>query len=181
MTQLTPVSPGPAPAEGLRFRAPTVDDGAAMHALVKTGGVLEPNTCYAYLLLATHFADTCLVATEQGEVVAFVAAYRPPTHPDTVFVWQIGVHPRLRGRGVARRLLNELVTRGDGVRFLEATVDPANEPSRRLFAGFARHQGVPCAIGAGFEPHHFTTGAAGDAHPPEHLHRIGPFSESDPS
>ena len=182
MTVPMPTGEPSASAEALVFRSPTVRDGAAMHALVEAGGVLEPNTCYAYLLLASHFADTCLVATAGDEVSAFVAAYRPPSHPEALFVWQIGVHPRLRGRGVAGELLERIVDRWApaGVRFLEATVDPANEPSRRLFASFARERGVPCEVGPGFEPHHFhpPSGALGASHPPEQLHRIGPFRES---
>ena len=177
----------PTPEPALVFRAPTVDDGAQMHALVKDSGVLEPNTCYAYLLLATHFADTCLVAMEGDRMLGFVAAYRPPSHPEAVFVWQIGVRAEARGRGLAKRLLHELVERPAcaEVTHLEATVDPANEPSCRLFRAFARERGVPCDVSPGFAPHHFTTkhfaphhkGPA--EHPPEDLHRIGPLRRND--
>ena len=173
MTQLTPVSPGPAPAEGLRFRAPTVDDGAAMHALVKTGGVLEPNTCYAYLLLCTHFADTTLVASRDDELVGFVAAYRLPSQPSTVFVWQIGVHEGARGEGLASRLLDALVeTPGcAGVTHLEATVGVSNAPSQRLFSSFARRQGAPLSRKRGFVAADFGP----LSHEEEELFRIGPL------
>uniref|UniRef100_A0A0G4I658 N-acetyltransferase domain-containing protein n=1 Tax=Chromera velia CCMP2878 TaxID=1169474 RepID=A0A0G4I658_9ALVE len=51
---------------GVRFRKPTVDDGAAITELVRSAGTLEPNTTYAYLLLAFFFSDTCVVAEADG-------------------------------------------------------------------------------------------------------------------
>ncbi len=160
-------------ATELIFRSPTVDDGSAMYQLVKDSKVLEPNTRYAYLLLATHFAGTSLLAEQDGEVLGCVCAYRPPSHPEAVFVWQVGVRSDARGRGLAKRMLHELVKRPAcaDVRFLEATVDPGNEPSCRLFRAFAREQDVPCDVSPGFTPEHF----APAEHPPEDLHRIGPL------
>jgi len=162
-----------ASAPEVSFRSPTVDDGAAMYQLVKDSQVLEPNTRYAYLLLSTHFAGNCLLAEQNGEVVGCVASYRPPSHPEAIFVWQIGVREDARGQGLAKRMLHALVERpaNADVRFLEATVDPGNEPSCRLFRAFAREQGVPCDVSPGFVPEHFGP----TEHPPEDLHRIGPL------
>lgn len=144
-----------------------------MHALVEACGGLEPNTCYAYLLLCTHFADTCMVAERDGALVGFVAAYRPPPRPDALFVWQVGVHPDARRIGLAGRLLEQAA--GDpketGVRFLEATVGETNAASQRLFRGFARTRGVGCEVGPGFTPEHF----APHEHESEHYYRIGPL------
>ncbi len=156
------------------LRHPTVWDGAAMAGLVRKAGVLEANTCYAYLLLCTHFADTCLIAERDGEMYGFVAAYRPPAQPDTVFVWQIGVHPKARGTGLGKKLLSRLVTvpACQSVRFLEATVDPSNEASQRLFRAFARDRDVSCVVGPGFEREAF--GPTGN-HSAEELYRIGPL------
>jgi len=166
-------TPSAEAATELTFRSPTVSDGSVMHQLVKDGGVLEPNTVYCYLLLATHFAQNCLITERDGEAIGFIASYRPPSHPEAIFVWQIGVRPDARGQGLAKRMLHELVKRpaNADVRFLEATVDPGNEPSCRLFRAFAREQGVPCDVSPGFTPEHFTPAE----HPPEDLHRIGPL------
>jgi L-2,4-diaminobutyric acid acetyltransferase len=157
----------------ITLRAPSVTDGARAFALVRDAGNLEPNTLYAYLLLCTHFADTCLIAERQGECVGFVAAYRPPTHNDAVFVWQIGVSEAARGRGLAKRMLNALVEQPGcrGVRFVEATVAPSNLPSRALFESFARAHDAPCDVSTGFAAPHF----APHVHEAEALYRIGPF------
>jgi len=157
----------------LHFRSPKRNDGAAVRQLVEDSGGLEPNTCYAYLLLCTHFADTCLVAERGGELVGFVAAYRPPSRPESIFVWQIGISPDARGEGLAKRLLQHLVSLPacrDAIH-LEATVAPSNLASQRLFKGFARDRGVDCQVGPGFHRHDFGP----LVHEAEELFRIGPL------
>lgn len=158
------------------FRAPEARDGRRIWALVREAGVLEENSPYCYLLLCTHFAAHGIVAENDGELAGFVTAYRPPSEPEAVFVWQIGVAPAGRGRGLGTRLLNRLVERPGNrdARCLIATVDPANAPSNRLFAAFARAQGVPLAHESGFGPELFPPG-----HAPEPLLRIGPLPPRD--
>ncbi len=158
----------------IRYRGAAPEDGKALHRLVDDGGVLELNSCYSYVLLCDHFGGTTVVAEHEGEAVGFVTAYRPPSHPDTVFVWQVGTHPRMRGRGVARGLLDALIKRPGcrGIRFLEATVTPSNTASRRLFASFARHRGAEFHEGEGYPGETF----AEEEHEPENLIRIGPFT-----
>lgn len=161
--------------DGIVLRPPEVRDGAAIRSLVRRSGTLEENSCYAYLLLSTHFATTCVVAERGGQVVGFVAAYIPPTKPDVVFVWQIGVAPSARRRGLGRRLLEHLVRlrSARGARFLEATVTPSNLPSRRLFTSFAAEIGVGCTENDGFSREDF----GGESHEAERLLRIGPLPE----
>src|SRR5690606_4540692 len=72
------VTHGQPAAQPIAFEQPTVADGAEMWRLVRESGVLDENSCYAYLLLCRHFDSTCLVARQAGDVVGFVAAYRPP-------------------------------------------------------------------------------------------------------
>ena len=170
--------------DAIRFRGAAPDDGLALHRLVDDGGVLELNTTYSYVLMCDHFAGTTVIAEHgtglngiaenRGAPVGFVTAYRPPSRPEAVFVWQIGVHPSMRGRGVARGLLDFLVKRPAcrGVRFLEATVTPSNVPSRRLFTSFARHRGASFEWSDGYPGEIFS---AADDHEPEHLIRIGPL------
>jgi L-2,4-diaminobutyric acid acetyltransferase len=163
----------------IRYRGAAPEDGRSLHRLVDDGGVLELNTTYSYVLMCDHFAATTVIAehgiaANGGAPVGFVTAYRPPSRPEAVFVWQIGVHPSMRGRGVARGLLDFLVRRPAcrGVRFLEATVTPNNVPSRRLFTSFARHRGASFEWSDGYPGALF---GAADDHEPEHLIRIGPL------
>jgi len=165
----------PSKSDPFLLRTPETADGRAMHAIARRSEALEENTLYAYLLLATHFRDTCLVAEMDGEVVGYVAAYRPPTTPEAVFVWQVGVDAKARRRGLAKRMLIELF-RIPGCRdatHLESTVTPSNAASRGLFESAAE------ALGAKHEwSEGFTTGDfGGEAHEPEDRFRAGPIGE----
>jgi len=157
----------------VRLRPPTPDDGAAIWRLAGAAGELEQNSGYAYVLLATHFDDTCLVAEEDGELLGFVVGYRPPRQPDTIFVWQVAVAAAARGLGLGRRLLVELARRSaaSGVCWVEATVTPDNEPSRKLFRSLARELGTECAVLPFMSAQLFPA-----AHEPEELFRLGPYS-----
>jgi L-2,4-diaminobutyric acid acetyltransferase len=152
---------------------PVAADGAEIWRLVRTGGTLELNSAYAYMLLGAHFGDTSVVARQSGAIVGFVWAYLVPDRPDTVFVWQIGVSESSRGQGLAAAMLNEIRRRPNcrDVRFLEATVAPSNRASMALFRSFARRQDAPFALSTAFDSSQFPD----PSHETEMLVRIGPF------
>jgi L-2,4-diaminobutyric acid acetyltransferase len=156
----------------VNFRTPTEKDGARVwHLLARTGG-LERNTCYAYVLLFSDFGETSLIAEEGDDVLGFVLSYRPPSRPDELFVWQVGVAPEGRGRGLATQMLDAVLAQPacKGVRFLTATVSPDNEASLRTFAAVARRRGVAISTLPRF-------GAAlfAEPHLDENQVRIGPL------
>lgn len=157
------------------LRPPRVYDGATLWRLAKETG-MDLNSPYSYLLMCTHFSGTCLVAEMDGEPVGFVTAYRPPTHPDTVFVWQIAVAPKARRTGLARSLIQSLLKSPacSSVRFLEATVTESNLASAGLFRSIADELGTQCSQSTMFETSHFPVNQ-GQAHDAELLLRIGPF------
>lgn len=152
--------------------APTPQDAVELTRLIHRCAPLEPNTTYAYLLFCTHFADTCVLARDAEGVLGAIVGYCPPTKPDAVFVWQIAVDARGRGKGLGGRMLNALVERltPRGVNYLEATVAPSNTASDRLFRGFAEKGGFPLEHTPYFTEDLF--GEAGE-HEPEFLYRIG--------
>lgn len=157
----------------MRLRTTRPEDGARIWRLVQQAGSLELNSAYAYVLLATHFSDTCLIAEEGDELIGMVIAYRPPRRSEAVFVWQVAVAPAGRGRGLGRRLLLELAARTapHGVRFVEASVTPGNAPSRALFESLARELGTECRVQPFMTPELFP-----EPHEAEELFRIGPFA-----
>lgn len=150
--------------------------------MVQESPPLEPMNCYTYLLLCSHFSQTSIIAKDDHGVIGFIGGYRPPTHPDAVFVWQIGVHPRGQGHGLGGRMLDVLWENvaPQGVRYLEATVAPSNTASQRLFTSFAKRHGAECAVTSHFEVEHFEARhggintSGGETHEAEELFRIGP-------
>lgn len=131
----------PSDNDDILFRSPHPSDGYAIHQLIASSPPLDLNSVYSYYLLCSHFRDTCLIAEQAGAVVGFVSAYRPPNQADTLFIWQVVVTQLLRGHSVAQQMLNELLARSSTppLSYLEATVNPSNIASRRLFERLA-HQ-----------------------------------------
>jgi len=159
--------------DGITLRKPGVDDGARLHALVTECRPLDENSVYCNLLQCTHFADTCIVAEKDGQLVGFVTGYRVPNEPHIYFLWQVGVAEGGRGYGLARRMAQAILARDTcrGVTELNTTVTPSNEPSRRLFSGLAEAEGAQLTEEPYFQAEHF--GPA--SHEPEHLFRIRPL------
>ena len=170
----------------LFFRSATTADGARMWSFVKEHGVLELNSAYCYMLMATHFGQHCMIAESAAEagtdasrrLAGFVLSYRPPQKPEELFVWQIGVHPEMRGRGLAKQMLHQLLTlpANRGVQYITASVATGNEPSRALFRGFARDTNVECEEANFFKQDMFPREQA--EHEAEDLFRIGPLDSA---
>ena len=160
-------------ATPLVYRKPALSDAAAIHALIGECKPLDLNSPYAYMLLCTHFADTCGVAEREGSLLGFVSAYRKPNDDSVLFVWQVAVSPRGRGQGVGKRLLEEITGRPEhvAVGYLEATISPSNHASWALFESFAKKRGARCAIQTLFRETDF----GGHEHEEERLLRIGPL------
>lgn len=160
------------------LRRPVDADAVAIHRLVAAAEVLDVNSTYAYLLMATDFADTCIVADRDGRLDGLITGYHPPNRPDVLFVWQVAVSDSVRGTGLAATMLDELTRRvlverhGHPIT-VEATVAPSNSASRALFHAFARRHGVPITEHSRFAAEHLT---ADEAHEDEPVLRIGPIA-----
>lgn len=164
----------PRAAPTVALSAPGVRHGAAIHRLVDACKPLDLNSTYAYLLLCEHFAETCVHAERGGHTVGFISAYRLPKRSDVIFVWQVAVAEELRGQGLAQAMLRELLDRPAlrDCRFLETTVSPSNEPSRRLFHSLARERRAAITERVLFSEQDFGS----EHHESETLIRIGPFA-----
>jgi len=103
--------PDSAAPSSVVFRTPRRADGAAIHRLIAQCPPLDLNSVYAYLLLCEHHRDTCVVAETDGGIAGFVSAYAPPGRGDTIFIWQVAVHDRARGRRLAGSMLDHLLGR----------------------------------------------------------------------
>ncbi len=105
-------------------------------------------------------------------MAGFVSGYLRPQAPGTLFVWQVAVHPRYRGRHVALSMLHSLWLRHApaGLEFVEATVTGSNVASDRLFTAFAGSVGTSLARSAMFDAALFPVDHEGEL-----LYRIGPL------
>lgn len=168
-----PAITGDATEDNIRFCLPNAAVGPYLHKLVEQSPPLDPNSIYCNLLQCSHFANTAVAAYLGDELVGFVSGYRIPDRPDTYFLWQVVVAESGRGRGLAKRMIVEILSRPalSDVHYLETTITPDNEASWALFRSFARDQGAELQSQVHFtKDTHFH-----GAHDEEHLLRIGPF------
>jgi L-2,4-diaminobutyric acid acetyltransferase len=147
------------------------DVGEVYKLLVANRPYVGLNSRYTYFLLARDFRDTCHVALHGDRIAAFSSGYLSPARPDTFFSWEIVVHKDYRGNGLQRTLLlHQLKT--TKAKYLEGTVNPSNEASKKSFREIARllntyHSEWVLFSEADFE---------GDGHEAEVLHRVGPIN-----
>lgn len=156
----------------LHYRLPDSADGSEMWRMVKESGKLDLNSPYYYMIMSDSFSDTCRLAedTETGRLIGMVTGFRQPSDSSRLFVWQIAIDEKYKGRGIALKLLDAL-TESPDIRFIEATISPSNLSSRRLFEKWAARRRAPIVVSSGFSEESFPD----QKHEREDLYRIGPF------
>lgn len=157
------------------LRRPTDGDGYPLHQLVARCQPLDRNSVYCNLLQCTDFADTAIAAEgPDGQLAGFISGYRPPSRPDTLFIWQVAVDAPMRGQGLALRMLLALVSRlaEQGVCYLETTISPDNGASRALFQRAFERLNAPSSSRTLFSSAEHFAGL----HEDEVLYRAGPFA-----
>lgn len=154
------------------LRKPVPTDGSSVYALVERCKPLDVNSMYCNLLQCTHFADTSVLAENNGQTLGFISGYRLPDQPNTLFVWQVAVDAAARGQGLAVRMLLDLLQRQPGqVMHLHTTITAGNEASWNTFRRLAERLNAPLNSQNFFDhERHF-----GGAHDSEMLVHIGPF------
>ncbi len=160
----------------ISFRAPNANEGGAIWRLVRDTGTLDLNSSYLYLLLARDFADTCVVAVRDEQLLGFASGYRRPADPSIIFLWQIGIAPQAQGQGLGKRLLSHFLNQPGAcdADWLETTIAPDNAASQALFTGMAKQMGVDWQTHPCFSADDFPEAG----HAPEVLYRIGPLTQS---
>ena len=168
-----------ASGENIQLRTPSLTDGAALWRLAEGTGVLDLNTPYAYLLWTRDFGDTSVIATVEGEPAGFISGYLKPADPQTLFIWQVAVDSRFRGRRLASRMLSDLTARSGASR-LETTITADNEASIALFTGLARDHGAEITRRDLFTEDLFPSDQeSGERHAAEDLYTVEPLRPSE--
>lgn len=131
-------------SKAIRFELPSKSDGMAIYQLVKSCPPLDLNSSYLYFLQATHFAETCVLARQDAEILGFVSGYIHPQEPNTLFIWQVAVAEAARGQGLAKQLLLNLIQRDNltQINKVITTISPSNKASQGVFTSFANQYGL---------------------------------------
>lgn len=159
--------------DSITIEAPQSEDGAAVHDLIAACPPLDTNSLYMNLIQTTHFPETCALAREDGDIIAWVSGHIPPQEPDVFFLWQVAVGEKARGKGIAKRLVADIFSRTacKDVRYLKTTITPDNDASWGLFRSIARWLDAPLKDTPFFDKDTHFKGR----HDSEILVTIGPF------
>lgn len=137
---LVPLSP-PSEIGPFHIRPASEDD---LPALVRLDTELFPDFAYPYFVLR-QFLDLYqdrLLVLDDGSSLHGYALSALSADGRTSWILGLGVAERLRGRGLARRLMQETLRRlpADGVHEVWLTVEPANTAAIALYhsLGFTR-------------------------------------------
>lgn len=154
-------------ASSISFRKPGKSDGSDVWRLIADSGKLDENSMYCNLLQCDHFADTCIIAEMDGEIVGWISGYIQPDDDQAFFVWQVAVSEKARGRGIAKTMLRKLMQRKEcaRVRKLCTTITRDNDASWALFRSFARSCGAEITD----EPHFRKDAHFDGEHDTEHM------------
>lgn len=158
---------------GITLRAPTRDDGANVWNLIRDCGPLDENSRYFNLVQCEFFGDTCVIVEMDDEIVGWVSAFLTPEDPETLFIWQVAVDEKARGKGLANKMLTHLLARDAcvDVKRILTTITADNEASLALFNSFAERVDAPMERDPHFERNKHFEGR----HATEYMITIGNF------
>ncbi len=121
--------------DGINIREAREDEFLEVYDLVSQSPPLEKYFQHFYRIMLRYFSSTCLVAEHQKKLVGWQMGFVSQNDYNTYFLWQIGVHPDMQGRGLGGLLLEETEKRAYelGCSRVEVTIDPENLASEKLF------------------------------------------------
>jgi GNAT superfamily N-acetyltransferase len=107
-------------------------------------------------LFFDHFADTSLVAEDDGRLIGFLIGFRSPARAGEAYIHFVGVHPGHRQRGVARALYTRFfaLMQQQGcvsARCITALINRASIAFHTRM-GFALEPGATTIAGVAFTP-----------------------------
>ena len=148
-------------------------DGEMIWNLIRETGGLDINSSYCYFMLGEYFSATCAKAIDgdSGEILGFLSAFIKPCTSNCLFVWQVCVSSKAQGLGIAKRMINYILTSTPEIKFIETTIGPSNKASDALFRAIAKMHDARVSTSVFLDHNEFTLGA----HETELLYKIGPF------
>lgn len=147
------------PHLNIHYRCPTLEDGLNIHQLIAESPPLDLNSSYLYFLQSSHFANSCVLAEQNGQLLGFVSSYLRPDKPSELFIWQLVVAQRGRGKGIAKGLIKQLIrqTLDVSLHSISCTIGPSNLASQGVFQSLARDFGLQLDVQPFLTPAHFAT------------------------
>ena len=121
--------------ETTTIRKANGSDFLKVYQFVSNCKPLENYSEHFYKIILRYFGNSCFVAEYNNSIIGFIMGFISQTHNKTYFLWQIGVTPKMHGKGIGMKLLKsvEMELMKIGCERIELTIDPKNTPSLKLF------------------------------------------------
>ncbi len=125
----------------MELRKASFDDYIKLYELIgEIEGIVQHPTHF-YKIMITYFGNSIPIVSLNGRIVGFLLGFVSQTDPDEFFIWQLGVSPQHRGKGIAGKIMDYTlsIATESGCRRITATVETTNKPSQLLFesSGFS--------------------------------------------
>lgn len=119
----------------IRIGSPKERDAAEVSRFVASSPPLESYPEHIYRIMFRYFGKTCFVVRCGKTIAGFLLGVVSRTLPDTYFLWQVGVAPFMRKKGMGAKLVSlaENKAKECGCKKIRLTIDPRNAPSQKLF------------------------------------------------
>jgi len=156
----------------MTIQQPTKVKGKAVHQLIKQTGGLDLNSVYYYYILCDFYRQTSAIAiNEKEEVVGYLSALVAPNDENSLFVWQVAVHPSAQGKGLSKKMLEFVIQNNPHLSAIKTTIGPDNMASQGLFKSIAKKHNAKI-----YQETYLSSEDLGD-HDPEILFTIKPINQ----
>ena len=81
-------------------------DAGLLRHMARSCPPLDLHTSYTYWVAAEYFGSGSYILEDDGICAGYIMTVQTP---ETIFVWQIGILPEYRGRGLSRRLIDRVL------------------------------------------------------------------------
>lgn len=156
------------------YRHPNINDGRKIYELIKACPPLDVNSQYYYHIMCGEFSKTCVIAEIDGVISGFISGYLNQERINCLFIWQVAVTEKARGRKLGLNMLEWLTKQSkcSCIRSIETTISPSNKASQQLFKQFANQHNANCKTTPFLDQSHFGT----SSHEEEVLYIISPLN-----
>lgn len=96
---------------------------------------LVQHPVHFFKIMTNYFGDSFFIIRNGENIAGMVWGFISQTDPDIFFLWQIGVAPEYRGKGLSRKLIEKLIefAAAHGCKKVHATVETENIASWKMF------------------------------------------------
>lgn len=117
-----------------------VEDAEDLRKLADACQPLLVNGVYVNIFLAKYFGNSCFIMELEGKPIGFVSGFKSTTDPKIFFLWQLGLLPEFRGKGLSTPLIHRVFEAAKKLNCEKAqfSISPTIDSSFHAFSNYAK-------------------------------------------